>query len=31
MAMPYKNWERMAADDKVALRAQAQQFLETLG
>jgi deoxyribodipyrimidine photolyase-related protein len=31
MAMPYKNWERMADTDKVALRAQAQQFLETLG
>lgn len=31
MAMPYKNWERMADADKVALRAQAQQFLETLG
>jgi len=31
MAMPYKNWERMQPDDKVALRAQAKQFLETLG
>ena len=31
MAMPYKNWDRMAETDKVALRRQAQQFLETLG
>jgi deoxyribodipyrimidine photolyase-related protein len=31
MAMPYKNWDRMADTDKVALRLQAQQFLETLG
>ena len=31
MAMPYKNWERMADADKVALRAHAQQFLEKLG
>ena len=31
MAMPYKNWERMADADKIALRGQAQQFLETLG
>ena len=31
MAMPYKNWDRMADTDKVALRAHAQQFLETLG
>ena len=31
MAMPYKNWERMTDADKVALRGQAQQFLETLG
>jgi deoxyribodipyrimidine photolyase-related protein len=31
MAMPYKNWDRMAQADKVALRRQAQQFLETLG
>ena len=31
MAMPYKNWERMTDADKVALRAHAQQFLETLG
>jgi deoxyribodipyrimidine photolyase-related protein len=30
MAMPYKNWERMDLPDKVALRAQAAQFLETL-
>ena len=31
MAMPYKNWDRMADTDKVALRAHAQHFLETLG
>lgn len=31
MAMPYKNWERMADADKVKLRSHAQQFLETLG
>ena len=31
MGMPYKNWERMSDTDKIALRAQAQQFLETLG
>jgi deoxyribodipyrimidine photolyase-related protein len=31
MAMPYKNWDRMADTDKVKLRTQAQQFLETLG
>jgi deoxyribodipyrimidine photolyase-related protein len=31
MAMPYKNWDRMVETDKVALRRQAQQFLETLG
>jgi deoxyribodipyrimidine photolyase-related protein len=31
MAMPYKNWERMAEVDKIALRRQAGQFLETLG
>ena len=31
MAMPYKNWERMADADKVALRDHAQQFLEKLG
>jgi deoxyribodipyrimidine photolyase-related protein len=31
MAMPYRNWDRMAEDDKIALRAQARQFLETLG
>jgi deoxyribodipyrimidine photolyase-related protein len=30
MAMPYKNWERMAEHDKIALRAQAKQFLERL-
>jgi deoxyribodipyrimidine photolyase-related protein len=30
MAMPYKNWTRMADDDKIALRAQAKQFLERL-
>jgi deoxyribodipyrimidine photolyase-related protein len=30
MAMPYKNWEHMDLPDKVALRAQAAQFLETL-
>jgi deoxyribodipyrimidine photolyase-related protein len=31
MAMPYKNWERMSESDKIALRSQAKQFLETLG
>jgi deoxyribodipyrimidine photolyase-related protein len=31
MAMPYKNWERMAEADKVKLRTHAQEFLETLG
>ncbi|MFN3620321.1 cryptochrome/photolyase family protein [Sphingorhabdus sp.] len=31
MAMPYRNWDRMTEADKVALRDQAQQFLETLG
>ena len=31
MAMPYKNWERMAEADKIALKRQAKQFLETLG
>jgi deoxyribodipyrimidine photolyase-related protein len=31
MAMPYKNWDRMAQEDKIALRTQARQFLETLG
>jgi deoxyribodipyrimidine photolyase-related protein len=31
MAMPYKNWDRMAEQDKIALRAKAGQFLETLG
>ncbi|MBP6442067.1 MAG: cryptochrome/photolyase family protein [Sphingorhabdus sp.] len=31
MAMPYKNWDRMADADKVKLRTHAQQFLETLG
>jgi deoxyribodipyrimidine photolyase-related protein len=30
MAMPYRNWDRMADGDKIALRAQAQQFLERL-
>jgi deoxyribodipyrimidine photolyase-related protein len=30
MAMPYKNLERMAEDDKIALRQQAKQFLERL-
>lgn len=30
MAMPYKNWDRMAEADKVALRGQARQFLERL-
>ena len=30
MAMPYKNWDRMAQGDKLALRASAKQFLETL-
>jgi deoxyribodipyrimidine photolyase-related protein len=30
MAMPYKNWERMADGDKIALRKQARQFLERL-
>lgn len=31
MAMPYKNWERMSAEDKSALHEQATKFLETLG
>jgi deoxyribodipyrimidine photolyase-related protein len=31
MAMPYKNWDRTKEADKIALRASAQQFLETLG
>lgn len=31
MAMPYKNWERMAEADKIALLGQAKLFLETLG
>ncbi len=31
MAMPYKNWDRMVDDDKIALRGRARQFLETLG
>jgi deoxyribodipyrimidine photolyase-related protein len=31
MAMPYKNWERMADADKEKLRSHAQLFLETLG
>ena len=30
MAMPYKNWNRMSDADKIALRAQASQFLEML-
>ena len=30
MAMPYKNWDRMADADKIALRASAKQFLERL-
>jgi deoxyribodipyrimidine photolyase-related protein len=30
MAMPYKNWDRMEEADKIALRAQAKQFLERL-
>ena len=30
MAMPYKNWSRMAEGDKIALQAQAKQFLERL-
>lgn len=30
MAMPYKNWERMAEADKIALRVGAKQFLERL-
>jgi deoxyribodipyrimidine photolyase-related protein len=30
MAMPYKNWGRMADSDKIALRDQARQFLERL-
>jgi len=30
MAMPYKNWDRMADADKAALRASAKQFLERL-
>lgn len=30
MAMPYKNWARMAETDKIALRASAKQFLESL-
>jgi len=30
MAMPYKNWDRMAQEDKRALRASARQFLERL-
>ncbi len=30
MAMPYKNWERMNEADKIALLAQAKQFLERL-
>jgi deoxyribodipyrimidine photolyase-related protein len=30
MAMPYKNWDRMPEKDKIALRAQAKQFLERL-
>jgi deoxyribodipyrimidine photolyase-related protein len=30
MAMPYRNWDRMNEADKIALRAQAKQFLERL-
>ena len=30
MAMPYKNWSRMADGDKIALLGQAKQFLERL-
>ncbi len=30
MTMPYKNWSRMEDDAKIALRAQAKQFLERL-
>lgn len=30
MAMPYKNWDRMAEDDKFTLRTHAKQFLERL-
>jgi deoxyribodipyrimidine photolyase-related protein len=30
MAMPYKNWSRMAETDKIALRTKAKQFLERL-
>ncbi len=30
MAMPYKNWQRVADADKIALRSQAKHFLETL-
>ena len=30
MAMPYKNWDRTAETDKIALRASAKQFLESL-
>jgi deoxyribodipyrimidine photolyase-related protein len=30
MAMPYRNWAKMAADDKSALRASARAFLDRL-
>lgn len=30
MAVPYKNWDRMAETNKIALRASAKQFLERL-
>jgi deoxyribodipyrimidine photolyase-related protein len=31
LAMPYRNLERMADEDREAIRCQAQSFLETLG
>ncbi|MDQ1158314.1 deoxyribodipyrimidine photolyase-related protein [Sphingomonas sp. SORGH_AS 950] len=31
MAMPYRNWNRMAEEDRKAIRAQAAGFLEGLG
>ena len=30
LAMPYRNWEKMAKDDRVAIRAQARRFLSSL-
>ena len=30
MAMPYRNWDRVEDADQIALRQQAQQFLERL-